>query len=213
MLEIKHCPNCGAEIDGNDVEFCTECGYDLSKPVNEVQNNSNGFFDDLAEKTSFPVIVFSFIIFGIFLFIGSFIWSSFMANGSIDLITYLLLTVVFSVFFGGIFAGYFGCKEKSFIIPNFSMYLGSIFAVVLCGIGLIFTVLMGLLSALTSALSSAFPLSSTAYTSGSSYQPTAPNFTPSFDLSFIFKIILFILLIPVAAYLGVYLGYILKENI
>lgn len=83
------------------------------------------------------------------------------------------------------------------------MYLGSIFAVILCGIGLIFTFLMGILS----ALSSLMPFGS----SGSSYQAPTTSFAPSADLSFIFKIILFILLIPVAAYFGVYLGYLLRD--
>lgn len=208
-MVIKHCPNCGNEISDDDVDFCTECGHSLSNSVIPADVNSKGFFDNLKDKTSFPVIVFSFIIFGIFLFIGSIIWSSFMADGSIDLITYLLLTIVFSVFFGGIFAGYFGCKDESYVVPNISMYLGSIFAVVLCGIGLIFTFLMGILSFLGSLYSST--LGGSSY--GSEYQPAASSYVSSSDLSFFFKIILFILLIPVASYLGVYLGYFLKQNI
>lgn len=209
MVSMKHCPNCGSEIEENDIEFCTECGHKLLKPVQKVYDAPKGFFDNLAEKTSIPVIIFALAIFGAFLFVGSFIWSSLMANGMIDLITYLMLTVVFSVFFGAIFAGYFACKDQSYVVPNFSVYLGSVFAVVLSGIGLIFTFLMGILGVLTSALSSFSSSSSYA----SSYQPTTPNLASSMDLSVIFKIILFILLIPVAAYLGVYLGFILKENI
>lgn len=207
MVNLKFCPNCGNEILDEDIEFCTECGCNIYHPTHQVNANSKGFFDNLVEKTSFPIIMFSFIIFGIFLFVGSIFWSSFLASNSIDLITYLLLVVVFSVFFGGIFTGYYGCKDKSYLIPNFSMYLGSIFAVVLCGIGLIFTFLMGILSALSSVLP--FGSSSSSYATNYS----TPSYTPSVDLSFIFKIILFILLIPVVAYFGVYLGYILKENI
>lgn len=132
-----------------------------------------------------------------------------MANGSIDLMTYLLLTVVFSVFFGGVFVGYFGCRDETYIVPNISMYLGSMFAVVLCGIGLIFTFLMGILSALSSIFSSG--MSGNSYSPA--YQPASPGFSPSVDLSFVFKLVLFVLLIPVSSYLGVYLGYILKQNI
>lgn len=209
MVSIKNCPNCGSEIEDNDVEFCTECGHKLLKPVQRVHNTPKGFFDNLSEKTSIPVMIFALAIFGAFLFIGSFIWSSLMVNGTIDLITYILLTVVFSVFFGAIFVGYFACKDQSYVVPNFSVYLGGVFAVVLSGIGLIFTFLMGILGVLSSAFSSF----SSASSYSSSYQPTTPNIASSMDLSSIFKIILFILLIPVAAYLGVYLGYIIKQNI
>ena len=205
MVSLKFCPNCGSEIDEDDVEFCTECGCNLLNPT--VHNSSSrGFFDNLVDKTSFAIIVFSFIIFGIFLFVGSIIWSLFISNGSIDLITYLILVIVFSVFFGGIFCGYFGCKDKSYLIPNFSMYLGSIFAVVLCGIGLIFTFLMGIISALSSLL----PFGSGSSSYAASTQSSASSLT-SLDLSAVFKIVLFILMIPVAAYLGVYIGYILRD--
>lgn len=207
MAIIKHCPNCGSQLS-EDSEFCSECGYNISKNISNHSTVKKSFFDDLNEKVNYSVIIFSFIIFGVFLFVGSFVWSSFMANGAIDMMTYLLLTIVFSVFFGGIFAGYFGCKDKSYVLPNFSMYLGSIFAVVLCGIGLIVTFLMGIVSVISRVFSSLGSSSNTG-----SYQPATSNFAPSADLSFIFKIILFILLIPVAAYFGVYLGYFLKENI
>ena len=200
MVSPKFCPNCGNEIDGADVEFCTQCGCDLTAPTKQ---KSEGFFGELVDKTSFPILIFSFIVFGIFLFVGSIVWSLFISNGAMDFITYIILTVAFSVFFGGIFAGYFGCADKSYLIPNFSMYLGSIFAVVLCGIGLIFTFLNGILSALSSVFKSGL--------SGSSYQSSVSSFT-SVDLSIIFKVILFILLIPVAAYAGVYVGYLLKES-
>lgn len=208
MASLKFCPNCGSEISEDDVEFCTECGCNLVNPTKDANVASKGFFNDMVEKTSFPIIVFSFIIFGVFLFVGSIFWASFMSSGSIDLITYLLLVVTFSVFFGGIFIGYKGCEDKTFVIPNFSMYLGSIFAVVLCILGFIFTFFMGIFSALSSIFSGS---SSTAYSN--SLQTQTPSYAPSIDLSGVLKILLFILLIPVAAYLGVYLGYILKENI
>ena len=188
--------------------MCTECGYNLSNNNYQAPVAESGFFNTLNEKVNYSIIIFSFVIFGVFLFAGSIVWSSFLANGSIDMITYVLLTVVFAVFFGGIFAGYAGCEDKSYVLPNFSMYLGSIFAVVLCGIGLIFTFLMGILANISSAFSSLGGSSSYS----SSHQPTASNFAPSVDLSFVFKIILFVLLIPVAAYFGIYLGYILKNN-
>ncbi len=209
MAIIKRCPNCGNEINEVDVEFCTECGSSLTiDPVRiQSENSSNGFFDNLTEKTSFPVIAFSFVIFGIFLFIGAFIWSLFMAGGKIDLITYLLLVTVFSTFFGSIFVGFFGVKDKSYVIPNFSVYLASVFAFILCEFGLIFTFLMGIMSLLSS-----IPLfGSSSPSLGSSYQSTTPDYTAFMDLSIVLKLILFILLIPVAAYLGVYLGYFLRN--
>lgn len=209
MVSLKFCPNCGSEISEDDVEFCTECGCNLFNPTQESNVSSTGFFNELAEKTSFPVIIFSFIIFGVFLFVGSIFWASFLASGSIDLITYLLLVVVFSVFFGGIFVGYKGCEDKTFVIPNFSMYLGSIFAFVSCAFGLIFTFFMGILA----SLSSIFPSGSASSSYSSSLQTQTSSYMPSIGLNAVFEILLFILLIPVAAYLGVYLGYILKENI
>ena len=175
MVIVKHCPNCGSEIADDDIEFCTECGYNL---LGRNDDLPMGFFAKLNQKTSFPVIIFSFVIFGIFLFVGSFFWSFFMASGSLDLMTYLMLTIVFSVFFGGIFVGYFGCMDKTYVLPNFTMYLGSIFAVILCGIGLIFTFLMGILSAMSSAFSSINGGSSY----GSAVQPTAPNYLSNIDL-------------------------------
>lgn len=208
MTIKKVCLKCGAIVD-DESEFCSECGFDLSNNSSLNEDTSKGFFSNLSKKANIPVLIFSFVIFGIFLFIGSFLWSSLMASGSIDLLTYILLTVVFSVFFGGIFLGYFGCFDKSYVLPNFSIYLGSIFAVILCVVGLLFTVLMGIVLNLSSAFSS---LGSTSQYS-STYQPTTPSITSYIDLSGVFKIILLILLIPVASYFGVYLGYFLKQNI
>ena len=202
----KQCPNCGNEISYEN-EFCTECGYDLvNKAPRSALNNSQGFFDNLFQKANIFVLIFSFIIFGVFLFVGSIFWSLFLSSGKIDLITYLLLTIAFSVFFASIFVGYFACKDKSYVLPNFLAYIASIYAALLSIIGLIFTFLCGLISALSSIFSSG---SSSAYSNP--YQSAASSFTPSADLSFVFKIILFILLIPVASYAGVYIGYYLRD--
>ena len=200
----KHCPNCGNEISyGN--EFCTECGYDLINGTRGAEiNNPNGFFDSLSQKINIAVIIFSFIIFGIFLFVGSIVWSSLMANGSIGFSTYLLLTIIFSVFFASIFVGYFACRDKSYVIPNFLVYIASIYAAILLICGFLFTFFMGI----TSALSSIFPLGSS---SSSATTSTAQNITSSLDLSFIFEVILFILLIPVVSYMGIYVGYYFKD--
>ncbi len=209
MTNLRHCPNCGSELD-SDNEFCSECGYDLRNNVSfEQKNTPLGFFDNLTQKTSFPIIVFSFIIFGIFLFVGSIIWASVMANGSIDFLTYLLLTIAFSVFFAGVFVGYFGCNDQSYVLPNFLVHMASIYSVVLCIIGFIFTFLMGIIGMLSSVLP--FGDSSSSYTGAS--QSTASSYTPSIDLSGYLKIFILILLIPVASYLGIYLGYFLKKNI
>ena len=102
-FKVKHCPNCGHEITDEE-EFCTECGYNImnnSPRIVRAANDEKGFFDNLVEKTSFPVMVFAFVIFGVFLFVGALFWSSFLSNGSLDLITYLMLTIVFAVFSEG----------------------------------------------------------------------------------------------------------------
>ena len=210
MVIIKHCPNCGFELE-EGMEFCSECGFDLKNDIKHrtFVKEEKSFFNNLKEKTSFPVFAFSFVIFGIFLFVGAFFWSSFLSSGSLDLITYLMLVIVFSVFFSAIFVGYWGCKNRDYVVPNFSVFLASIYAVVLCGVGLIFSILMGVFSALSSVFSSMG--GNSLY--GSSYQPSTPSYVPSIDLSGFLKIVLFIMLIPVAAYIGVYLGYFLRENI
>ena len=63
MAIKKHCPNCGGKIE-EDSLFCSECG-------NKLENI--GFFDKLNKKTNFPLLIFSFIVLGVFLFIGSII--------------------------------------------------------------------------------------------------------------------------------------------
>lgn len=221
-MSVRKCPNCGNEIGDKDVDFCTECGYSLSRNVVLKDKNSNGFFDDVIDKTSFSIIIFAFVVFGIFLFIGSYVWGSFMALGSIDFVTYFILTVVFAVFFAGIFIGYFGCRDKSYVIPNFWLFLASIYAVVLTIFGLVFSFVMGLGSLFASALGSgattsseplAPSVASSSAASSSAYGSTVPSIDSSLFLSLILKIIMFILAVPVAAYFGVYLGYFLKENI
>lgn len=66
---VKHCPNCGCEISG-DADFCTECGYDLLRKDYPAQNNEKSFFTALNEKINYSIIIFSFMIFGVFLFCG-----------------------------------------------------------------------------------------------------------------------------------------------
>lgn len=200
----KRCPNCGNEVSF-DNEFCTECGFDLvNGTINVGIDDSNGFFDKVSQKVDLTVIIFSFVIFGVFLFVGSFVWSLFITNGSIGFSTYLLLTIVFSVFFASIFVGYFACKDKSYVVPNFLVYIASIYAAIFSICGFVFTFFMGILS----ALSSVFPSgSSSSYASTS----TTQNITSAMDLSFIFELILFILLIPVVAYVGMYIGYYFKD--
>ncbi|MBE6499517.1 MAG: zinc-ribbon domain-containing protein [Methanobrevibacter thaueri] len=204
---MKHCPNCGFEID-DEAEFCSECGFDLNEKTdttNIIINENKSFFTNLKEKTNIPVIIFSFIIFGVFLFVDSLFWSLFLKNAWIDFLTFLLLTVVFSVFFAAMFTGYYTCKDQSYVLPNFSVFTGSIFAVLLSVFGLVFTFLTGF----TTVLSSISPGGSSSGF-GSSYP--ASGFS-SVDLSGFFKIVLMVLLISVAAYFGVYLGYYIKKNI
>lgn len=214
MTIKKHCPNCGSLLE-DDIDFCTQCGYNLRS--NRVVNvEKNGFFDNITEKTSFAVIVFAFAVFGIFLFVGSVFWMSFLSSSRIGLTTYLLLTIVFAVFFGGMFIGYVGCKDKSYINPNFHLYLGSIVAVLLCGFGLIFSILMGVIGMLGSAFNSLGSGSSTTgsySTAASPYFSDSGNVATSGDFGWIIDIIFFIVLIPVAAYVGVYLGHLIKESL
>ena len=232
MDNKKFCPRCGKELS-MDSEFCTECGFNInsdvktvastSSPVKAVpvkeDSKSNGFFDNLSKKTSFPILVFAFVIFGVFLFIGSIVWGSLLANQSINFAVYLFLTIIFSVFFGGVFIGFVGCIDKSYVFPNFALYLGSIVAILLCGLGFLFSILIGFASVLSSIynpLSSSggsyYDSSSYGSSYGSSYSGGSNDVISSAGSSLGLDIILYIAFIPLAAYAGVYLGYLLKNQ-
>ena len=202
-MSQKTCPKCGAVTEDGD--FCYQCGTKL-------EGHSNGFFNKLDEKISLSTLIFSFIVLGIFLFIGSLFWGIFTSNGTIGFSTSVLLTVIFAVFFAGIVIGYANCADDSYIVPNFLVYLGIIFASVLCGVGSFFAIT----TAFTTSLSSAFSSSPSASTYGGSSSLSAGsngNFVSSLLSNFILDIIVIVLLIPAAAYLGIYLGYIIKNKL
>ena len=50
------CPNCGNEISDSDVDFCTECGYNLSSNIQNIEVDSKGFFDNLVETFYVPTL-------------------------------------------------------------------------------------------------------------------------------------------------------------
>lgn len=203
MAIVKKCPKCGSMQEG-DGKFCSSCGCNLNI-------NQNKLFDRINDKLNVSSLIFSFIIFGIFLFVGTVFWSIFLSSGSIGFTTYLLLTVVFSVLFSTIFIGYTACRDESYIVPNFAVFTASIFALLLCGAGLVFSFVMGFSSALSSIFS---PVDSTSSYTGNynTYYADSGNrllSTPSFNFGI--YIILFIILIPVAAYLGVFIGFKLNK--
>lgn len=199
-MSEKICPKCGTVV--YDGDFCSECGTKL-----DVENN--GFFGRINDKTSLSALIFSFIILGIFLFIGSLFWSIFTASSMINFSANVLLTVVFAVFFGGLFLGYVSCVNDTYVVPNFMLYFGSIAAFILCGFGAFFAVTM----AFSSALSSVF--SSSPLTSGydSSSLSSDSNGVSSLISNFTIDIIIIILLIPAASYFGIYLGLIIKNKL
>ena len=196
----KICPKCGTVI--YDGDFCFECGTKLD-------GEANGFFNRLDSKISLSTLVFSFIIVGIFLFIGSLYWSVFTSKGIIGFTTYVLLTVIIAVFIGGIFLGYFNCHDSSYIVPNFLAFFGTIAAAILCGLGGIFTVIVGFSSALGSVFSSS---SSSSISNVSSLGGGGTNIVSAILTNFILDIFILVLLIPCAAYLGIYAGYLIKTS-
>ena len=199
-MSEKICPNCGTVI--YDGDFCFECGTKL-----DVEDN--GFFSKVDEKTRLSTLIFSFIILGVFLFIGSFFWGIFTSNGMINFSMNVLLTVVFAVFFGGLFLGYTSCANDSYVAPNFILYFGSIVAAILCSFGALFAVTMAFSTALSSVFSSS-PLTSSYGNSLSS--STGSNGVSSLISNFTVDIIIILLLIPAASYLGIYLGFIIKSK-
>ena len=241
MDNKKFCPRCGKELS-MDSEFCTECGFNINSDVKTVastsspakavastaspvkavpvkeNSNFNGFFDNLSKKTSFPILVFAFVIFGVFLFIGSIVWGSLLANQSINFSLYLFLTIIFSVFFAGVFIGFVGCIDKSYVFPNFALYLGSIVAILLCGFGFLFSIIIGFASVLSSIynpLSSGGSYYGSDYGSsyGGSYSGGSNDVVSSAGSGLGLDVIIYIFFIPLAAYAGVYLGYLLKNQI
>ena len=191
MVE-KICPKCRAVI--HDGDFCSECGTKLGA-------DENGFFNRMDSKISLSTLIFSFIVLGIFLFVGSLFFGIFASSGAINFPTHVLLTVIISVFLGGVFLGYFNCHDASYIVPNFLAFVGTIAASIICGIGGIFTLFTGF----SSVLSSLLPSSSAG--SGDT------NILTVILNNFILDIIILILLIPFAAYLGIYAGYLMKTNL
>ena len=200
MVE-KICPNCGELIVDGD--FCSECGTELS-------GNPNGFCNKLDEKISLSSLIFSFIILAIFLFIGSLFWGILTSNGTIGFPTNIFLTILFAIFFGGIFVGYVNCLDNSYIIPNFLVYFGTIVASILCGVGIIFALVSALASSLISSIPSSYGGASS-YSSLSSGADT--NIISSLVSNFILEILILILLMPAASYLGIYVGFLIKNNI
>ncbi|WP_149732754.1 zinc ribbon domain-containing protein [Methanobrevibacter millerae] len=206
-MSKETCPNCGNVVD-DEGDFCSECGAKL--------NAKSEFLNKIDEKISLSSLILSFIVVGVFLFIGSLFWSIFSASGLIGFSTQTLLTLLFAVFFGGMFLGYVSCVNKSYVVPNFIVYLSAMIAAILCLVGGVFTVL----SALTTSLASLFSSSpaTSAYGSASTYSSSVSgggntNIASSLISNFIIDILIFVLLIPCASYLGVYVGYWIKNNL
>lgn len=200
------CPNCGDVTEEGD--FCSQCGFKLNV-------NHKGFFNKIDEKISLSTLIFAFIILGVFLFIGSLFWGIFTSNGSIGFTTNILLTTIFAVFFGGMFIGCVNCTDNSYIVPNFLVYLGTIAAAIVCGIGSLFAIT----SAFTSALSSVFSPSVPSGYGGNSYSASSlgggsdTGIVPSLLSNFMLEFLIIIMLIPAASYLGIYLGYIIRNSL
>lgn len=203
MVE-KICPKCGTRV--YDGDFCFECGAKLDV-------ETNGFFNNADSKISLSALIFSFIVVGIFLFVGSMFWGIFASNGTIGFTTHVLLTVIFAVFLGGIFLGYFNCYDTSYIVPNFLAFGGTIAAAILCGVGGVFTVVTGFSSVLSSVFPSSSANSISAADSYSSMGGGDINILSVIFNNFIVDIIILVLLIPFAAYLGIYAGYLIKTSL
>ena len=222
-MSIKnYCPNCGNELESDD-DFCSECGYKLTVFEDDFINDvpkSNGFFDNLTMKVSFPIILFSFIITAIFIFIGSLIWGLFLSKQTISIYTYFILTFISASFFGGMFIGLVGCKDKTYILPNFVIYIGTIIAILLGGGSLMFTSFWSVVSLSSNLLGSSSNYNDYANSyydgisnSANDYSSSTSNIESSFVSNLGFNLFILIIGIPIANYLGITVGYYLRENI
>jgi len=195
------CPNCGYANKVN-AKFCKQCGIQLKKALLERLNS----------KINLLAVFIGLAVSVLVLILGSILYGSVAASGTMDLTLYVCLALVTMVFFGGIVAGILGGNEFSDGVINGAFL--SLVTVVIVGfvIGVAIFIAMGIIVTFASALNSlgslgtstasSLPINTTSSTSGS----LEPLFT-------ILKGLVIIILVFVSGALGGSFGVFLKNGV
>ncbi|MDD6256279.1 zinc ribbon domain-containing protein [Methanobrevibacter boviskoreani] len=128
------CPNCGTDNNNNEAK-CRKCGYnlDIIKEYN-ARGNDDKLISKIDSNTSFIGVMIGFIIFGISLFLSSFLYNPYLINGTISYTIYLGIIILTSLFTGSFVMGIISCNNLkdantnglSFLIISYLIILGSL---------------------------------------------------------------------------------------
>ena len=198
------CPDCGTE-NSDDAKVCKKCGYNLEilKKYNNT-HNKNKRISKIDSNTSFIGVILGFIIFGIFLFIGSFFFKNYLLNGSISFSTYLGLILITSLFFGSFTIGLNSCSTIEDVKNNgLSFLILSYFIIIGC-IALSYTDESIISTTLSDSIGSVIDTSTL-----SSNQTAANNIANPLEL--LVFLILGLFIIFIGCYLGTFIGKLLSK--
>ncbi|MGN0092876.1 MAG: hypothetical protein ACI37V_00325 [Methanobrevibacter sp.] len=128
------CPNCGTDNNNNEAK-CRKCGYNLDI-VKEysVRGNDDKLISRIDSNTSFIGVMIGFIIFGISLFLSSFLYNPYLINGTVSYTIYLGIIILTSLFTGSFVMGIVSCNNLrdantnglSFLVISYLIILGSL---------------------------------------------------------------------------------------
>ncbi len=192
-----NCASCGYNNNINAV-FCKKCGANLFKGEKSFVNNINNRINLLAVFLGLAVSL-------VILFIGSVLYGSLVASGTINLISFAALVLFSTLFIGGIVTGILGNQDDGFINGGFL----SLVVLVILGfvIGVLWLIFMGVASSVSNVLH--------AYTGSLSTGNSISNTSPSNPLDSLSTIIQYVLVLVIAftgGVLGGGLGGFLKKS-
>jgi len=203
--EKTFCPSCGSATNEDSV-FCKECG----RPVCLYEKN---IIHRLNDRINLLSILIGFFSTAIFIVLCSLFFNLFLSNGLINFMTYIALTTITTIFFGGLTIGLVGCSDYHDAKSNSITFILIILNIVAIIFGVTFSTTMGLASALSSAFGG-FDLESTSSSTGFGSTPTTTDSGSSGVI--IFEVLIIVILsIAVgigACYLGVFLKNFVKDK-
>jgi hypothetical protein len=193
------CPKCGYE-NKVDAKFCKQCGMQLKKGL--VQR----FNSEINLLAVFVGLAVSVLV----LILGSILYGSVAASGTIDIFVYVSLVLVSMVFIGSIVTGILGGRELYDGAINGAFL--SLVALIILGfvVGVAVFIAMGIAAALASAFNSIGITTA----SSTPAMPTSSGSSGSLELLFIIiKGLVIIILVFVSGALGGSFGVFLKNGV